>query len=30
MKLLSFDKWNAENYAEIGQTNPLRWMNLNL
>lgn len=30
MKLLSFDKWNAENYAEIGQTNPLRWMNLKL
>jgi len=30
MKLLSFDKWNAENYAEIGQTNPLRWQNLKL
>lgn len=30
MKLLSFDKWNSENYSEIGQTNPLRWMNLKL
>jgi len=30
MKLVNLDKWNIQNYAEIGQTNPLRWMNLKL
>jgi len=30
MKLINFDKWDIQNYAEIGQTNPLRWMNLKL
>jgi hypothetical protein len=30
MKLVNLDKWNIQNYAEIGQTNPLRWQNLKL
>lgn len=30
MKLVNFDKWDIQSYAEIGQTNPLRWMNLKL
>jgi hypothetical protein len=30
MKLVNFDKWNVQNYSEIGQPNPIRWMNLKL
>jgi len=30
MKLINFNKWDTQDYAEIGQTNPLRWMNLKL
>lgn len=28
MQVINFDKWNSQPYAEIGQTNPIRWMNL--
>ena len=30
MKLVNFDKWDLQNYCEIGQSNPIRWMNLKL
>jgi len=30
MKLVNIGSWNEGSYAEIGQTNPLRWMNLKL
>lgn len=28
MKLINFERFNSEPYAEIGQANPLRWMNV--
>jgi hypothetical protein len=28
MQVINFDNWDSQPYAEIGQTNPLRWMNL--
>lgn len=28
MKLVNLNTWDSEPYSEIGQTNPLRWMNI--